>query len=88
MWQEGAAAAYTSNNSLCSREDNSREESSVNMKIFIGLKDLHAALPGLTMLVFFPLVTSMTRFGTYAVIHMQSTNMVEIMTTITGMQRY
>ena len=38
---------------LCSRRDTSREESSVNMTIFIVLKDLHAELPGLTMLDFF-----------------------------------
>ena len=52
MWQQGAAAAYTNNISLCSRKDTSREESSVDMKIFIVLKDLHAELPGLTMLDF------------------------------------
>ena len=52
MWQQGAAAAYTSNVSLCSRKDDSSEESSANMKIFIGLKDLHAKLQGLTMLDF------------------------------------
>ena len=38
---------------LCSRKDTSREESSVNRKIFIVLKHLHAELPGLTMLDFF-----------------------------------
>ena len=42
----------------------SREDSSANMEIFIGLKDLHAELPGLNMLDFFLLVSSMTRFGT------------------------
>ena len=47
------AAAYTSNISLCSGKDTSKEESSVNMKIFIVLKDLHAELLGLTMLGFF-----------------------------------
>ena len=82
MWQQSAAAAYTSNISLCSRKDISREESSLNMKIFIGLKDLHAELLGLTMLNFFLSVTSMTRFGTYFVIHMQSTNMVEVRTKV------
>ena len=53
MRQEDAAAAYTSNISLCSRKDTSREESSVDMKIFIVLEDLHAELPGLTLLDFF-----------------------------------
>ena len=88
MWQQGAAAAYTSNISLCSRKDTSREESSVNMKIFIDIKDLHAELAGLTMLDFCLSVTSMTRFGTYPLIHMQSTNMVKVRATITGMQTY
>ena len=37
--REGAAAAYTSNISLCSRKDTWREESSVKAKIFIGLKN-------------------------------------------------
>ena len=59
------------------QKDTSREESSVNRKIFISLKDLHANLPDLTMLNFFLSVISMTRFGTYPVIHMQSTNMVK-----------
>ena len=36
------------------------------------------------MLYFFLLVTSMTRFGTYPVIHMQSTDMVNVSTAITG----
>ena len=40
-----------------------RKESSVNIKIFIGLKDLHAELTGLTMLDFFLSFTSVTRFG-------------------------
>ena len=62
MWQQGAAAAYASNISLCSRKDTSSKESSVNMNIFIGLKDLHAELPSLTMLDFSLSVTSMTRF--------------------------
>ena len=53
VWQQGDAAAYTSNTFLCSRKDASREESSVNMKIFTVLRDLHAELPGLTMLFFF-----------------------------------
>ena len=52
--QQGAAPAYTSIISLRSREDTSKEESSANlMKIFIGLEDLQAKLPGLTMLDFF-----------------------------------
>ena len=38
------------------------------------------------MLYFFLLVTSMTRFGTYAVIYMQSTDMVKVSTVIDGMQ--
>ena len=50
MWQQGAAAAFTSNISSCSREDTSRAESSVNMKLFIGLKNIRAELPSLTML--------------------------------------
>ena len=83
MWQQGDASAYTSNISLCSRKDNSKEESSVNMEIIIGLDDLHVELPGLD---FFLLVTSMTRFGTYPVIHMQSTNMVKVRTAITRMK--
>ena len=85
MWQQGAAADYTNNNYLCSRKYTLREESSVSMKIFIGLKYLHAKLPGLTMLDFFS-VTLMTRFGTYPIIHMQSPNMVEVRTVMTGMQ--
>ena len=85
MWQQGAAAGYTSN-ILCSRTDTSREESSVNMKIFIGLEYLHAELPGLTMLDFFLLVTSMIRLGTYPVIH--STDVVKVRTTITRMQTF
>ena len=63
-----------------------REESSVNMNIFVGLKDLRAQLLGLTMLDFFLSVTSIPRFGTYHVIHMQSTNMVKVRTAITRMQ--
>ena len=74
--------------SLCSRKDTSKEESSVDMKIFIGLQDLHAELPGLTMLDFFLSVTSVTRFGKYPVIHMQSTNMVKVKTAITRRQTY
>ena len=65
----------------------SREESSVNMKIFIGFKDLHAKVQGLTMPDFYLSATSMTRLGTCPVIHMQSTNMVK-MTTIKRMQTY
>ena len=38
---------------ICAQEDILKEESSVNMKIFIGLQDLHAELLGLTMLDFF-----------------------------------
>ena len=56
---------------LCSRKDTSREESSVNMKILFGLKDLHVELPGLTMLDFFLSISSIRRFGAYPVIHMQ-----------------
>ena len=55
-----------------------------NMKIFIGFTSLYTELPGLTMLYFFLLVTSMTRFGTYPVIHMQSTDMVKVSTAIAG----
>ena len=58
------------------------------MKIFIGLKDLHAKLPDLTMLEFFLSVTLVTRFGTYPIIHMQSTNMVKVRTAIARMQTY
>ena len=58
------------------------------MKIFIGLKDLHAKLSGLRMLEFSLSVTSMTRFGTYPIIHMQSTNTVKVRTAITRMQTY
>ena len=76
----------TSNISLRSRKETSTEESSVNMKIFIGLEDLHAELPGLTMMYFFFLVTSITSFRTYPLIHMQSTNMVKVRTAI--MQTY
>ena len=69
---------------LCAPEKTLREKNHplVNMKIFIGLEDLHAELPGLTMLDFFLSVTStMTRFGTYPVIHTQSTNMVRTAVT-------
>ena len=86
MWQHGAAVAYTSNIPLCSRKDISREVSSVNMKIFIGIEELHAELLGLTMLDFFLSVTLMTKFGTCLVIHIQSTNMVKVRTAITRMQ--
>ena len=48
MREQGAAAAYTNNISLCSRKETSKEESSVNMKIFIGLEDLHSELLGLS----------------------------------------
>ena len=89
LWDnKGAATAYTSNISLCFGKDTSREESSANMKIFVDLKDLHAELPSLTMLDFFLSVSSMTRFGTCPVIHMQSTNMVKVRTAITRMQTY
>ena len=88
MWQQGDATAYTSNISLCSRKDTSREESSVNMKIFIDLRDLHVEPPGLTMLNFLLSVTSMTRFGTYSVIHMQSASMVKVRTAIIRRQTY
>ena len=57
----------------------------MNMKIFIGLEDLHAELPDLTMLQFFLPVTLMTRF---AVIHMQSINMAKVSTAITRIQTY
>ena len=61
--------AYTSKISLWSRKKGvSREESSANVIIFFGPKDLHAELPGLNMRFFFLLVTLMTRFGTYPVI--------------------
>ena len=50
--QQGIAAAYTSSISLCSRKETAKEESLVNMKIFIGLEDLHDELQGLTMLFF------------------------------------
>ena len=43
---------------LCAPES-SKENSSVNMKIFKGLHDLQAKLPGLTMLDFFLSVTWM-----------------------------
>ena len=46
----------------------------------------HVELPGLTILDFFLSVTSMTRFGTYPIIHMQSTNMVKVRTAITRMK--
>ena len=45
-------------------------------------------LPGLTKLDFFLSVTSMTRFGVFPVIHMQSTNMVDDRAGITRMQKY
>ena len=84
------AATYTRKISLSSRKgkDTSKEELSVNMKIFIGLEDLLAELPGPTMLNFFLSVTSMTRFGTCPVIYVQSTNMVKVRTAITRMQTY
>ena len=70
MWEQDPAAAYKSNISLCSLKDPSKEESSVNVKIFIGLKELQAELLGLSMLEFSLSVTSMTKFGAYPVIHM------------------
>ena len=98
------------------QKDTLRQESSINMTIFITLKDLHAELQRLTMLDFFLSVTNMTifitlkdlhaelprqtmldfslsdtsmiRFGTHPAIQMQSTNMVEVRTTVTGMQKY
>ena len=73
---------------LCCIKDTLKEESSVNVKIFICLEDLHTRLPGLTMPDFSVSVTSMTRFGTYPVMHMQSTNMTKVRTTITRMQTY
>ena len=54
MGQQSVATAYTSNVSLCSRKDTSKEESSVNINILISLEDLHPELPGLTMLDIFP----------------------------------
>ena len=55
----------TSGTFLCVPEKGtSREDSSANMEIFIGLKGLHAELPGLNMLDFFLLISSMARFGT------------------------
>ena len=63
-----AAVAYTSNIIVCSRKDTSKEESSVNMKIFMSLEDLFAELPSLTKLDIFLSVTSMTRFRIYPVI--------------------
>ena len=60
----------------------------MNMKIFILLDDLHVDLQRLTMLDFFVTVTSMTRFGVYPIIHMQSTNIVKVMTAITRMHTY
>ena len=62
MWLQSAAAAYTSNISSCSRKDTSREQSLVNMNIFVGLKDLHAEVPGLT----------------YPIIHIQSIKMAKV----------
>ena len=88
MWQQGAAAGLHNNIALRSRKDTLREESSVNMKIIIGLRDLHAELPSLTMLDLFLSVTSMTRFGTYPAIHMQSTNIVKLKTAFSRLQTY
>ena len=51
--QPAVAAAHASKITSYSRKDTSREELSVNMKIFIVLKDLHAEIPDLTMLDFF-----------------------------------
>ena len=85
MWQQGAVAVYTSNISFCSRKDTSKENPLVNIEIFIGLKDLYAELPGLSMLDFFLSITSMTRFGAYPIIHMQTINMVKVKTAITRM---
>ena len=61
----------------CSREDISKEESSVNMKIFIGLKDLQAELPGLTKLDF-----SLAR-NSHAI-----TNLVYVRAVVTRIQTY
>ena len=41
-------------NKVLHMKDPSNEESSVNIKIFIGLENLRAELPGLTILDFFP----------------------------------
>ena len=58
------------------------------MKIFIGFTGFFTELPGLTYALFFPSVNSMTRFGTYPVIHVQSTDMVKVSTAIRRMQTY
>ena len=60
----------------------------IKMKIFVGLKDLQAELPGLTILDFFLSVTSMTKSGTYSVIHIQSDKLVDVRSAITRMQTY
>ena len=64
------------------QKNTSREESSVNMKIFISLEDVHPELPESNHAGYFLSLTSMTRFGTYHVIHMQSTNMAKVRTAI------
>ena len=53
------------------------------MKMFIGLQDLQAELPDLIILDLLLSVTSMTKFGTYPVIHMQSANMVKVRAIVT-----
>ena len=74
----------------CAQEDTSKAESSVNMKIFIGLKDLHAELLGLTTLDFFPFGYLDDKVWNipYPIIRMQSTNMVKVRTAVTSMQTY
>ena len=59
-------------------KDTSREESLVNMKMFIGLEDLHAELPGLTMLDFCPFGYLDDKVWSISHNHIQSTNMVKV----------
>ena len=73
----------------CTREGTSKEESSVNMKIFICLRS-----PGRTTgptfddTAFFLSKTLMTKFGMYPVIHMESTDLVDARAAVTKIQMY
>ena len=58
------------------------------MKIFIGLKNLQAELPGLTILDVFLSVSLMRKSGTYLDTHIQSANLAKVRAPITRMQTY
>ena len=67
---------------------NLKENSSVNMEVFVCLQDIHTEQPGLTILDFFLSVTLMTNCGMCLLISMQSANLVKLWTTIIRMPTY